>query len=235
MICLENTLGGTILPLQAAQEILEWARAQDPKIPLHLDGARLWDAVAASAGSLKDYCSCFDSVSLCFSKGLGAPVGSIIVGKRAFIEKARHFRKSIGGGLRQAGVIAAAARISVETYLTGNLNRSQEMARLVADAWEARGGKLLKPRETGMVWLDLAGRDVSQESWIKAALQAGVTVLGPRVVCHYQNSREAVGRLVKAMDIVLDANAFHTVNGDSTVSGEAAEHKAENLLEQEAS
>ena len=152
LICLENTLGGTIVPFETCSQIAQWARQQHPPIPMHLDGARLWDAVAAGAGTLKEYCSCFDSVSLCFSKGLGAPIGSIIIGKRVFIEKARHFRKAIGGGLRQAGVIAAAARVSVEeTFLGGKLLRSQELAQTVAKMWEMKGGKLLKPRETGMV------------------------------------------------------------------------------------
>ncbi|KAL8711521.1 MAG: hypothetical protein Q9225_007106, partial [Loekoesia sp. 1 TL-2023] len=110
LLSLENTLNGSILPLSDAKSISHWARSQSPPLKLHLDGARLWEAVAAGAGSLRDYCACFDSVSLCFSKGLGAPIGSIIVGSEPFIARARHVRKSLGGGLRQAGVIAAPAR-----------------------------------------------------------------------------------------------------------------------------
>lgn len=236
LICLENTLGGTILPLEDCSEIAQWAREQDPQIPMHLDGARLWDAVTAGAGTLKEYCSCFDSVSLCFSKGLGAPIGSIIVGKRIFIEKARHFRKAIGGGLRQAGVIAAAARVSVEeTFLAGKLSRSQELAQTVAKMWEIRGGKLLKPRETGMVWLDLAERNVTKEAWIKAALEAGVTVMGPRLVCHYQIGHEAIARLVKAMNIVMGCNASHAINGNPTYDSKAVEQETKELTEQVAS
>ncbi|KAL9577332.1 MAG: hypothetical protein Q9212_006432, partial [Teloschistes hypoglaucus] len=118
LISLENTLNGTILPLSTCQSISHWARAQTPPIKMHLDGARLWEAVAAGAGSLKDYCKCFDSISLCFSKGLGAPIGSIIVGSTPFIKRARHIRKALGGGLRQSGVIAAPARVGVdETFL----------------------------------------------------------------------------------------------------------------------
>ncbi|KAI4240456.1 MAG: hypothetical protein LQ352_007633, partial [Teloschistes flavicans] len=118
LISLENTLNGTILPLSDCQDISQWARAQSPPITMHLDGARIWEAVAAGAGSLEDYCKCFDSVSLCFSKGLGAPIGSIIVGSPRFIARARHIRKALGGGLRQSGVIAAPARVAVdETFL----------------------------------------------------------------------------------------------------------------------
>ncbi|KAL8933065.1 MAG: hypothetical protein Q9211_005982, partial [Gyalolechia sp. 1 TL-2023] len=146
LISLENTLNGSILPLCEAQAISRWARSQTPALKLHLDGARLWEAVAAGAGSLKDYCVCFDSVSLCFSKGLGAPIGSIIVGSSAFIARARHIRKSIGGGLRQAGVIAAPARVAVEeTFLGGKLKASHEVAMRVGRMWEERGGKLKYP------------------------------------------------------------------------------------------
>ncbi|KAL8765712.1 MAG: hypothetical protein Q9194_006485, partial [Teloschistes cf. exilis] len=95
LISLENTLNGTILPLSVCQSISTWARAQSPPLKFHLDGARIWEAVAAGAGSLKDYCECFDSVSLCFSKGLGAPIGSIIVGSHQFIKRARHIRKAL--------------------------------------------------------------------------------------------------------------------------------------------
>ncbi|KAL9008268.1 MAG: hypothetical protein Q9173_006590, partial [Seirophora scorigena] len=114
LIVLENTLDGSILPLAVARAIAAWARAQSPPIATHCDGARLWEAVAAGAGSLHEYAACFDSLSLCFSKGLGAPVGSVIVGSEAFIARARHVRKALGGGVRQAGVIAAPARVAVD-------------------------------------------------------------------------------------------------------------------------
>ncbi|KAL8903445.1 MAG: hypothetical protein Q9171_007399, partial [Xanthocarpia ochracea] len=100
LIVLENTLNGSILPLSACRAISHFAHQHN--IKLHLDGARLWEAVSANAGSLKEYCQCFDSVSLCFSKGLGAPIGSIIVGSEKFVKRARHLRKSLGGGMRQS-------------------------------------------------------------------------------------------------------------------------------------
>ena len=138
LISLENTLDGMIMPLAEAKRIVEWAHANDIKV--HLDGARLWEAVVSGAGSLPEYTSLFDSVSLCFSKGLGAPIGSIIVGSREFIKKARWFRKSIGGGARQTGVIAAAARVALnETFgtdpkgQTGKLAATHKKAKRVAD------------------------------------------------------------------------------------------------------
>ncbi|KAL8814117.1 MAG: hypothetical protein Q9223_006634, partial [Gallowayella weberi] len=135
LISLENTLNGSILPLNACRAISSFARAHN--IKLHLDGARLWEAVAAGAGSLEEYCACFDSISLCFSKGLGAPVGSIVVGSKGFIKRARHVRKSLGGGLRQSGIIAAPARVAVdETFLSGKLRDSHRTAKVVGGMWE---------------------------------------------------------------------------------------------------
>ncbi|OBT53004.1 hypothetical protein VE04_06227, partial [Pseudogymnoascus sp. 24MN13] len=102
VISLENTLGGSIMPLDETRRIAGWARENG--ILMHLDGARLWEAVVAGAGGLEEYTRCFDTVSLCFSKGLGAPIGSILLGSKEVVKRARWVRKSIGGGLRQSGV-----------------------------------------------------------------------------------------------------------------------------------
>ena len=106
MVSLENTLSGTILPLKDAKEISEFVRnfpvpADQKPIAMHLDGARLFDAVAAEGVDLKEYCACFDSISFCLAKGVGAPMGSVIVGNKRFIERAKWFRKMFGGGTRQ--------------------------------------------------------------------------------------------------------------------------------------
>ncbi len=140
VISLENTLAGTIMPLEEVRTISEFAKRYD--IKMHLDGARLWEAVAAGAGTLVDYSSCFDTVSLSFSKGLGAPIGSIVIGSAEIIKQAKWARQMLGGGLRRAGIIAAAARVSVEeTFgkasngVAGRLQGMHEKARDVADAW----------------------------------------------------------------------------------------------------
>lgn len=110
---LENTLSGTILPLKDAREISDFVHrfpvpeGQKP-IAMHLDGARLFDAVAAENIPLKDYCDCFDSISFCLAKGVGAPMGSVIVGTKPFIERAKWFRKMFGGGTRQVGLFKIA-------------------------------------------------------------------------------------------------------------------------------
>ncbi|KAI1140947.1 pyridoxal phosphate-dependent transferase [Hypoxylon sp. FL0543] len=150
VISLENTLSGTVMPLQDVRAISDWAHSLKTPIHMHLDGARLWEAVAAGAGSLKDYASCFDSLSLCFTKGLGAPIGSIVIGSAEFIKRARWMRKLLGGGLRQAGVIAAPARVAVEQiFLGGRLRAAQETAKRISELWTALGGKLEHPTENG--------------------------------------------------------------------------------------
>ncbi|GAM82500.1 hypothetical protein ANO11243_004810 [Dothideomycetidae sp. 11243] len=202
VISLENTLNGIVTPLADMQRISTWARSKG--IILHLDGARLWEAVAAGAGELQAYCDCFDSISLCFSKGLGAPIGSILVGTKAFRTRARWIRKSIGGGLRQAGVVTAAARIAVEdTFLAGKLKATHDMARRIADLWEDLGGKTANPVETNMVWFDLEAAGISVEDFIALGEKAGLRLLGGRLVVHYQIGEEAVQRLEKLMRVVL--------------------------------
>ncbi|CAG8404932.1 unnamed protein product [Penicillium salamii] len=191
LISLENTLDGMIMPLTEAKRIVEWAHSNDIKV--HLDGARLWEAVVAGAGSLPEYAALFDSVSLCFSKGLGAPIGSIIVGPQDFIKKARWFRKSIGGGARQTGIIAAAAQVALkETFGTdpsgqgGKLAATHVKAKQVAELWTSRGGKLEKQPQTNMVWLDLEASGVGLNDLSLIGEEKGLKLTGGRIVVHYR-------------------------------------------------
>jgi threonine aldolase len=191
LISLENTLDGMIMPLDEARRMTEWAHANGIKV--HLDGARLWEAVASGAGSLADYTSLFDSISLCFSKGLGAPIGSIIVGSEAFTKKARWFRKSIGGGARQTGVLAAAARVALdETFgldphgQDGKLVETHAKAKRVADMWTSRGGKLAFPVHTNMVWLDIEAAGLGPNDLAEIGKDQGLRLLGNRIVIHYR-------------------------------------------------
>ncbi|KAI9740600.1 MAG: hypothetical protein M1834_005181 [Cirrosporium novae-zelandiae] len=208
VISLENTLGGVIMPLEETRRISEFARANG--IKMHLDGARLWEVVAAGAGSLTDFAQCFDSVQLCFSKGLCAPIGSILVGSKSFIKHACWIRKSIGGGIRQAGIISAAARVAVDEGFGngpngegGHLVESHKKAKRIAATWVAKGGKLGKPTETNMVWFDLAAADVTVHQFIGIAKRWGIKVMGGRLVVHRQISEEAISLLEKVMDDVL--------------------------------
>ncbi|KAL4892558.1 pyridoxal phosphate-dependent transferase [Aspergillus ambiguus] len=208
VISLENTLDGMIMPLAEARRITEWAHANDIKV--HLDGARLWEAAVSGAGSLSEYASLFDSVSLCFSKGLGAPIGSIIVGSAAFIKRARWFRKSIGGGVRQAGVISAAARVAVEETFGpepngkgGKLAETHARAKRVAEMWTSRGGKLLHPVETNMVWIDTESSGLGPNDLAEIGEMKGLQLLGGRIVVHYQVSEDSIARLGEVFDIAM--------------------------------
>lgn len=225
VISLENTLGGTIMPLEEVRRISAFAREHD--VRLHLDGARIWEAVVAGAGSLPDYTKEFDSVSLCFSKGLGAPVGSILVGNAKFIKHARWVRKSIGGGLRQPGVVTAAARIAVdETFGKGPngegglLKQSHIAAKRIAKIWTDMGGKLDKPTETNMVWFDLDDVGITGDEFAELGKTNGLRLLGGRLVVHYQISDEAVNRLEGVMKEVIQRKS---TNGNSSVEKKVGE------------
>lgn len=228
VICLENTLGGTIMPLSETRRITAFAREHGVK--LHLDGARIWEAVVAGAGSLPDFTTCFDSASLCFSKGLGAPVGSILVGREAFIKHARWVRKSIGGGLRQPGVVTAAARVAVdETFGKGPngegglLKRSHEVAKKIAKIWTDMGGKLANPTETNMVWFDLDDVGMSEEEFVELGRRYGLRFLGSRLAVHYQISDEAVEKL---KDVLKTAMALKDERGlGAVMNGKAVGEK----------
>lgn len=202
VISLENTLNGAIMPLSEVRRIASWARSHN--IITHMDGARLWEAVAAGAGTLKDFCAEMDSLSLCFSKGLGAPIGSIIVGTKPFIKRARWIRKSIGGGLRQAGVVTAPARVAVEeTFLGGKLAQSHEKAKRVQKLWTDLGGELDYPVETNMVWVSLSKHGIDLNGFIETAERYGVRVMGGRFVVHYQICEEAIEKVLRLFREVL--------------------------------
>ncbi|RMD39698.1 hypothetical protein DV735_g5433, partial [Chaetothyriales sp. CBS 134920] len=208
VISLENTLNGTIMPQSEIEAISQFARANG--IAMHLDGARIWEAAVATKTAVATLLAPFDTASLCFSKGLGAPIGSIVVGPRAFIARARRFRKMLGGGTRQAGIISGPARVAVdETFgldpagQTGKLGASHAQARRVAELWQSKGGKLTYPVETNMVWLDIASLGVPEPQFVEIAAKHGLRAFGSRLVVHYQISQDAVARLAKAMDEVL--------------------------------
>lgn len=221
VISLENTLNGATMPLSEVRRISSWARENG--IIMHLDGARLWEAVASGAGTLKEFCAEFDTVSLCFSKGLGAPIGSIVIGTKTFIKRARWIRKSMGGGLRQAGVIAAPARVAVEeTFLGGKLKQSHENAKRIQKLWTDLGGKLEYPVDTNMVWVDLEAHGVDMNNFIELGEKYGVRVRGGRFVVHYQIGEEAIDRLRKLFTEVLTGQV-------SEGKKEEAEHDPEDL------
>jgi threonine aldolase len=211
VISLENTISGIVVPLLEMQKISTWCRSND--IRLHLDGARLFEAVAAGAGSLADYCSLFDTVALDFSKDLGAPMGAMLLGSNATITQARRIRKSIGGGMRQAGVLTAAAQVAVDENFgdgewgskSGKLRVVHERAKRVGRMWEARGGKLQKMVQTNQVWMDLDGVGATAEEWNVIGERRGLLLDGPRLVLHHQITEDATDRLDLAFADLFEA------------------------------
>ena len=210
VIALENTVLGIIYPLSEIRRISKWARKNGVK--LHLDGARLWEAVAAGAGTMQDFAKCFDSVALDFAKGLGAPMGAIIVGNAKFIAQGRRVRKSLGGGMRQAGVISAAARAAVDEMFGSEMSTAERgaamrevhcTARHVGDMWIRLGGKLRRRVETNIVWVDLQEAGIEGENFREVGRKYGVKVDGSRIVIHYQISDEALMRLENTFASVL--------------------------------
>lgn len=133
LICIENThnrAGGRIFPLEEMKSVFNVAKKHG--LPVHLDGARIFNASVASGVSVKDFTACTTSIQFCLSKGLGAPVGSIIAGPAEFIEEARRWRKRLGGGMRQAGIIAAAGIVALDK-MVDRLAEDHANARLLAE------------------------------------------------------------------------------------------------------
>jgi threonine aldolase len=183
LVCLENTHnrgGGSVWPIQAIAEVA--AAAREAGLKLHLDGARLWNAAVATGISEAAYAGYFDSVSVCFSKALGAPVGSALAGSGEFIQRARRFRKMLGGGMRQAGIIAAGALYALEHHRR-RLREDHANARRLAEGLAGAEGVQVDPAEaqTNIVIIRTARPAAELAAGLKAA---GVLVLptGPNSV-----------------------------------------------------
>jgi threonine aldolase len=197
LVWLENThnmAGGTVTPLAVMEEV--WAGAREAGLPVHLDGARVFNAAAALGVGVARLTSGFDTVMFCLSKGLGAPVGSMLVGSKKAIEKARIYRKALGGGMRQAGVLAAAGLIALHE-MPKRLHEDHANARLLADAVAAQPKTAeidLESVQTNIVIFKLRGKGQGTEgdaAGFSAALKEKgvlVSVIGPhsvRFVTHY--------------------------------------------------
>jgi threonine aldolase len=178
LLCLENThnrAGGTVYPLQEFSAIARCAH--EAGLCVHLDGARLWNASVASGVSPAEYCRHVDSVSVCLSKGLGAPVGSVIAGTKDFIEEARHFRKIFGGGMRQAGVLAAAGMFALD-HNVQRLAEDHERALGFANTVGALPGIAIDMAtvQTNIVIMDVRGTGTGAGEWAKRFADAGTRV-----------------------------------------------------------
>lgn len=191
VISLENTLHGLIMPLEEVRKISNFARQHS--IKMHLDGARLFDVIVAGAGTLPEFTREFDTVTMCFSKGLGAPLGSILVGNKSTIGQARWARQSIGGGMHGAGIITAMAHIAFKDTFGGGIDgkgsllaQAHANAKQLAEFWVQSGGKLLGPAETCMVFIDIKDARLSRSDLEKMAKEHGLIIKNERLVVHYR-------------------------------------------------
>ncbi|EEQ41152.1 hypothetical protein CLUG_05280 [Clavispora lusitaniae ATCC 42720] len=196
VISLENTLHGMVMPLDEIRRISEFARAHH--IRLHLDGARLLNAAVASGESLRAYCECFDSVSICLSKSLGAPIGSVLVGDQRFIDKANHFKKQCGGGIRQNGINALMASVALDLNMA-RIAEGHFWARSVADFCLEHDIALESPVDTNFVFVDLKKNKMDDALLAQLGEKHNVKVMGGRLAFHFQLSAQSVENLKRAL------------------------------------
>ncbi|WP_310387248.1 low-specificity L-threonine aldolase [Roseateles sp.] len=201
LLTLENTIGGKVLPLAYLAEAS--ALAQKHGLARHLDGARLFNAAVAAGGdpyaAAREITQYFDSVSVCFSKGLGAPVGSALCGSAAFIQQARRWRKMLGGGMRQAGVLAAAAHYALD-HQVGRLADDHLLAQRLAAGLQGLAGVTVEAPQTNIVFVDVLGlKAAGVTDYLKARGVLATGLYKLRFVTHLDVDEAAVDQAIAAM------------------------------------
>jgi threonine aldolase len=208
LVCLENThnrAGGVVVPLATLRAIADAARAGGARV--HLDGARLWNASVAAGVPIREFSQVADTVMMCFSKGLGAPIGSILAGPRDVIRNARRTRKRWGGGMRQVGVLAAAALHALDHHVD-RLAEDHRRARQLADGMRRPGFTVREP-DTNIVIATL-DPDRDRDAILEALGRRGVrmTAFGHqriRAITHLDVDDAAIARAIAAFDAVASA------------------------------
>ena len=213
LVCLENThnrAGGRIQPPEVVEEICDWAH--EHRLLTHLDGARLWNAAVASGISEEVLSRPFDSVSVCFSKGLGAPVGSALAGTRAFVAEARRARKLFGGAMRQSGIIAAGALFALEHH-RNRLEEDHAHASMIGDAihecesLHVIGGRI----DTNIIVAAIDPGWGTAAQFVEALKESGLScfAIGPqsiRLVTHLDVSRQDIKQACEILKRVSSAS-----------------------------
>lgn len=208
LLALENTLGGKLLPFAYVEQATQLARRKG--LGRHLDGARLFNAATAQAAQrgteardeARRIAGCFDSVSVCFSKGLGAPVGSALCGSREFIARAHRIRKMAGGGMRQAGMLAAAASHALEHHID-RLAQDHALARRLAEGLAGIPELKVEAPQTNLLFVDLEGEARDRSAELLAHLkQNGILATGLyrlRFATHLDVDSQGIDRAIGAI------------------------------------
>lgn len=204
LICVEEAHGcGAVVPLETLKEIKQIAEKHS--IPVHMDGARIFNAAIALGVSAKEVAACCDSVMFCLSKGLSAPAGSMVAGTKAFIDKARKNRKLMGGGMRQVGILAAAGIIALEK-MTLRLQEDHENAKYMAERLaEIPGVEVIKERlDIDMVFFKMDEEVISEKTLIEKFYEKNIKINGIeggeyRFVAHIGVSKEDIDYVISCM------------------------------------
>jgi len=208
LLALENTLGGKLLPFAYVQQATQLAASRG--LSRHLDGARLFNAATAQAATTgtdvleeaRRIAGCFDSVSVCLSKGLGAPVGSVLCGSREFVARAHRIRKMAGGGMRQAGILAAAGSYALDHHVD-RLAKDHALARLLAEGLTGVPGLQVEAPQTNILFVDLVGPAKERSAELLEFLKArGILATGLyrlRFVTHLDVDETGIGRAIAAI------------------------------------
>ncbi|WP_374661409.1 low-specificity L-threonine aldolase [Inhella sp.] len=201
LLCLENTWNGQVLPPERVREATALARARG--LATHLDGARLFNAAVASGQPPAALCEGFDSVSVCFSKGLGAPVGSMLCGSRPLIAQAHRERKRLGGGMRQVGLLAAAADHALSHHVE-RLAQDHALARRLAEGLAAIPGVGVQPPQTNIVFAQVPDA-AALLAHLKAQGVLATGMVGLRFVTHLDVDVEGIDRAIAATRSFFEA------------------------------
>ena len=197
LLCLENTIGGKVLPMSYISEAT--ALAQRRGLATHLDGARLFNAAVKLGVPAEQIAAHFDSVSVCFSKGLGAPVGSALVGSRELIARAHRWRKMLGGGMRQAGVLAAGALHALDHHIE-RLASDHAMALRLAEGLQGLPGLAVESPQTNIVFADLQGeRAATLMAHMKSRGVLATGLYRLRFVTHLDVDETGIDRAIAAV------------------------------------
>jgi threonine aldolase len=197
LLALENTIGGKVLPVDYAIAATKLAHGRG--LATHLDGARVCNAAVASGVSMADLCAPFDSVSICFSKGLGTPVGSVLVGSEALIQVAHRWRKVLGGGMRQSGILAAACVYALDHHY-GRLAEDHANAERLAQGLAQIAEVKVLSQATNMVFVQLPEQHCAAlEAWLKSRGILAQTLSSSRLVTHLDVSAADIDTAVAAI------------------------------------